>query len=117
MAARLWPNQDPIGKEFRLAADPQRGWITVIGVSGDVANWDSSDRPLPTAYVDATSLPAFPAYFFIRNLTGERIPSDEPLARAIDSLKYTIEGCRDRSRRRSDQRERVAARLSGRRRP
>jgi putative ABC transport system permease protein len=91
MADRLWPNQDPIGEEFALAAAPQGGWITVVGVSGDVAAWDSGDRHLPTAYVDATSLSAFPTYFFVRRPANERIASDEPLTRAIDSLKYTIE--------------------------
>ncbi len=90
MADRLWPSEDPIGKEFRLAADARRGWITVIGVSGDVANWDSSNRPLPTAYVDANSLSAFPTYFFVRKRSGERTLSAEPLTRAIASLKYTI---------------------------
>ena len=35
---RYWPNDDPLGKRFRLAHDGP--WYTVIGVSGDVVhNW------------------------------------------------------------------------------
>ncbi|HSC26729.1 MAG TPA: ABC transporter permease [Vicinamibacterales bacterium] len=51
MADRLWPDQGALGRRFRLQADPDGIWYTVIGVSGDIANWDLSDRPVPTAYL------------------------------------------------------------------
>jgi predicted permease len=35
MAAKYWPGQDPIGRRFRMG-NPQRPWITVVGVVGDV---------------------------------------------------------------------------------
>jgi putative ABC transport system permease protein len=34
MAARLWPNEDPIGKRFRPAQTEP--WLTIVGVAGDV---------------------------------------------------------------------------------
>jgi putative ABC transport system permease protein len=34
MAKRLWPNEDPIGKRIKHAADQQ--WQTIIGIVGDV---------------------------------------------------------------------------------
>jgi putative ABC transport system permease protein len=37
MAKRLWPNESPLGKRFRFAADSSRHWITVIGVVRDLA--------------------------------------------------------------------------------
>jgi predicted permease len=38
IARRYWPNQDALGKRFKLAVDGS--WVTVIGVSGDVVhNW------------------------------------------------------------------------------
>ncbi len=50
VARRYWPEQDPIGKRFKLAADGS--WITVVGVCGDVVhNWfarrdDTVYRPM-----------------------------------------------------------------------
>ena len=35
-AARLWPGQDPLGKRWRYGPDDSRGWVTVVGVIGDV---------------------------------------------------------------------------------
>ena len=38
IARRYWPNEDALGKRFKVAADG--AWITVIGVCGDVVhNW------------------------------------------------------------------------------
>jgi putative ABC transport system permease protein len=50
LARRYWPNEDALGKRFKLAHDGP--WYTVIGVSGDVVhNWftrreDTIYRPL-----------------------------------------------------------------------
>ncbi|MGH9859531.1 MAG: FtsX-like permease family protein, partial [Candidatus Acidiferrales bacterium] len=45
MAKRFWPNEDPIGKRFRLFT--RDGWTEVIGVVGDVRhNGLSSDTSL-----------------------------------------------------------------------
>src|SRR5262249_44890505 len=33
MAAKYWPNEDPVGRRMRVAAG---AWMTVVGVSGDV---------------------------------------------------------------------------------
>jgi hypothetical protein len=35
MARRYWGNLDPIGRRFRIGS-PQRPWVTVVGVVGDV---------------------------------------------------------------------------------
>jgi hypothetical protein len=45
LAAALWPNEDPIGRRFRLDAD--RPWITVVGVSGDLKLMGADDRKFP----------------------------------------------------------------------
>ena len=41
MAHQYWPNEDPIGRRFRLLYSP---WITVVGVVGDVKH-NSLDGP------------------------------------------------------------------------
>lgn len=35
LARQLWPGEDPVGRLFRLGADSQQAWITVVGVAGD----------------------------------------------------------------------------------
>ncbi len=35
MARRFWAGADPIGRRFRIGS-PQRPWVTVVGIAGDV---------------------------------------------------------------------------------
>jgi putative ABC transport system permease protein len=66
MAGRLWPDEDPIGRRFRRAADEDEGWFTIIGVSDDILTWDLSNRPQPTAYVLYSHVPVAEPVLFIR---------------------------------------------------
>jgi putative ABC transport system permease protein len=36
MARRYWPGQDPIGRRLRVGMNPQRPWVTVVGIVADV---------------------------------------------------------------------------------
>jgi predicted permease len=91
MARLLWPNESAVGRQFRLEADPERGWITVVGVSADVLTWDSSgEQPLPMAYLDLAAFPNRPVFFFARTRgTGQALPP-EALTRAIDALGFDL---------------------------
>jgi predicted permease len=87
LARLLWRNQDAIGRQFRLDAEEERGWITVVGVSRDVLTWDSSgDRPLPTAYFDLASFPAYPVFFFLQQRSAEQVIGAAAISSAIESL-------------------------------
>lgn len=91
MARELWPSQDPIGRQFRLDADPDRGVVTVVGVSRDVLTWDSNrDEPLPTAYLDFASFPYRPVFFFLRTRSAQQGVSPEGVYRGLDSLGFPI---------------------------
>jgi putative ABC transport system permease protein len=89
LAHLLWPNEDPVGRQLTLDADPQRGPITVIGVSGDVLTWDSNgDKPLPTAYLDAESFNAYPVFFFVRTRGAGQAVSREAIDRALAPVGF-----------------------------
>jgi predicted permease len=87
LADLLWPGQDALGQQFRLDADPERGWLTVVGVSGDVMTFDSSGpTPLPMAYVDVRSFDALPIMFFVRTGNGGQVVRPAVITDAIESL-------------------------------
>jgi putative ABC transport system permease protein len=91
LADLLWPNQDALGREFRLDADPQRGWITVIGVAGDVLTFDSSGpTPLPMAFLDARSFDRYPMFFFVRTADAAQIVGPAVINSAIASLEIPL---------------------------
>jgi putative ABC transport system permease protein len=60
LAARYWPNQDPIGKRIKLPWNPGREdepWRTVVGVVGDVKQY-GVDKPGASAlYVPHAQYP------------------------------------------------------------
>src|SRR5215469_2223840 len=41
-ARRYWPNQDPVGKRVKRVWD--KGWVTIIGVTGDVNEFSLASR-------------------------------------------------------------------------
>jgi putative ABC transport system permease protein len=88
LARLLWRNQDPLGQQFRLDADEERGWITVVGVSRDVLTWDSSgDRPLPLAFLDLESFPVYPLFFFVQQRNPEQFIGAGAISSAIESQR------------------------------
>src|SRR6185295_2301899 len=44
---QVWPGVDPIGRRFRLR---DAGWVTVVGVVGDVRHSGPSEPPQPQVY-------------------------------------------------------------------
>ena len=52
MARSLWPNQDAIGKRFKLSnLEPSDPWFTVIGVVGNVRQLSRTKEPRPGVYL------------------------------------------------------------------
>jgi putative ABC transport system permease protein len=70
MALRLWPDEEAIGRRFRMAAGDHGTWFTVVGVSEGILTWDVSNRVLPAAYLPYSHLPLREPGLFVRT-SGE----------------------------------------------
>jgi putative ABC transport system permease protein len=64
MAKNYWPGENPIGKRFHKGDDPNRPWITVVGIVGDV-HQVALDRPArPEMYISYLQQASFEANLF-----------------------------------------------------
>ena len=61
-----WPNSNPIGKHIKL--NDKTGWLTVVGVSGDVIRDWYGGKPTPMAYVPYSQWPAPNGSFLLRSV-------------------------------------------------
>jgi putative ABC transport system permease protein len=51
MAERYWPDEDAIGRRFRLGPDATEGpWYTVVGIVGDACHFSPKEAPPPQMY-------------------------------------------------------------------
>jgi putative ABC transport system permease protein len=51
MVRRYWPEQDPIGRRFRIGGNPGRPWVTVVGIVADVRHNGITDVVKEKFYV------------------------------------------------------------------
>jgi hypothetical protein len=52
LAERLWPGASPLGARIKwVGADGNPGWMTIVGVAGDVAGADPATPDDPAVYV------------------------------------------------------------------
>ncbi len=69
MARRLWPDQDPIGRQIKWGIDiPQNTspWMTIVGVVGDVNQSALGTEIIPQTYEPIEQQPNGPANFYRR---------------------------------------------------
>jgi putative ABC transport system permease protein len=74
MAARYWPNEDPIGRRITLGLPrPENPWITIVGIAKDVPRRLDS-QPEPAWYTSRVAAPQRHRYVFVRTgLFGETL--------------------------------------------
>jgi predicted permease len=66
MAARYWPNQDPIGRRITLGLPrPGNPWITIVGIAKDVPRRLDAQAE-PTWYTSRVTAPQRRRYVFVR---------------------------------------------------
>jgi putative ABC transport system permease protein len=63
LAHRYWPDQDPVGKQIKLVfpatlrpwdAQARQGWLTIVGIVGDVRDWSWSEPKVAQLYLPDT---------------------------------------------------------------
>ena len=68
MAARYWPNEDPIGRRITLGLPrPENPWITIVGVAKDVPHRAIDSQPEPDWYTSRVTAPQRQRYLFVRS--------------------------------------------------
>jgi putative ABC transport system permease protein len=67
LAAKLWPNADPIGRRLKLGApDSRRRWLTIVGVSGNVQHEQLTGEAGYDLYVPYTQVASSNLYLLLR---------------------------------------------------
>jgi putative ABC transport system permease protein len=63
LARRYWPGEDPVGKQIKLIfpatlrpwdAQPRQGWLTIVGIVGDLRDWSWSEPKVAQMYLPNT---------------------------------------------------------------
>lgn len=68
MAARYWPNEDPIGRRITLGLPrPDNPWITIVGIARDVPHRAVDSKPEPDWYASRLVAPQRHRYVFVRS--------------------------------------------------
>jgi putative ABC transport system permease protein len=68
MAARYWPNEDPVGRRITLGLPrPDNPWITIIGIARDVPHRAVDSKPEPDWYASRLVSPQRQRYVFVRS--------------------------------------------------
>jgi len=69
MAARHWPNEDPLGRRITLGLPrPDNPWVTIVGVAKDTPHRALDSQPEPDWYLSQTVAPQRHRYVFVRSL-------------------------------------------------
>jgi hypothetical protein len=86
-AHRFWPDQDPIGRRIRRAGD-HNPWMTIVGVVGDVRDYDLGVAPEPMLYIPFAQFNTrvAPIMVVVRASTGDPLGLVPDIRRAILSL-------------------------------
>ncbi|MGB7923672.1 MAG: ABC transporter permease [Pyrinomonadaceae bacterium] len=84
MAARFWPNEDPVGKRLQQKAKTD-SWRTVVGVISDTKQYSPEKEPPITVYYPHEQYVARSMYLLVRT-TADPAPMTAAVTGEIQSL-------------------------------
>jgi predicted permease len=78
MARRLWPQQDPVGRRFRLGpGGANNPWFTVVGVAGDMRRQGLEHEPIPQMFEPLAQNPSRLVMLLVRTSSEPRLMMEE----------------------------------------
>jgi predicted permease len=89
MARRLWPNEDAVGKRFRMGSSPQTPWSTVIGVVGDLRHAGLDVEPASEFYIWYLQGPPVSPFLVVRT-TGDPAGLAESVRAELKALEKDL---------------------------
>jgi putative ABC transport system permease protein len=96
LVRRYWSGEDPVGKQIRLHVGSTRapwqsldrkGWLTIVGVVGDIHEWDWGTEAIPSVYLPFAQNPSWLMSFVIRE-NGDSaaiVPAVRHIVNSLDS--------------------------------
>jgi putative ABC transport system permease protein len=93
MARRYWGHQDPIGRRIKeCRAEQSCPWLTVIGIVGDMREYDVPRTPRPTVYFPATQFasPRGVLRDWVIRTSGDPLNVAQSVREAIRSVDATL---------------------------
>jgi putative ABC transport system permease protein len=94
LARRYWPNADPVGQQIRLVFNttrtpwepiPHQGWLSIVGVVGDIRDWAWSEPKSGQLYLPETQDPSRLMSLVVRS-SGDRAQLTAAVRQAIESV-------------------------------
>jgi putative ABC transport system permease protein len=89
MARRLWPNEDPVGKRFKMGTNPATPWTTVIGVVGDLRHAGLDVEPASEFYIWYRQGPPVAPFIVVRT-QGDPAALAESVRAELKALEKDI---------------------------
>jgi putative ABC transport system permease protein len=90
MAARYWPNEDPVGRRITLGLPRHDNpWITIVGVAKNVPHRALDSQPEPDWYTSRVASPQRHRFLFVRSAqpTSSLLPAIRNQVAAIDRFQ------------------------------
>jgi len=94
LAQRYWPNQDPVGQQIRMIVPatvnfwepiPREGWLTIVGVVGDIRDWAWAEPKSGQLYLPQTQNPSRLMSLVVRS-GGDRAQLTAAMRQVVESV-------------------------------
>ena len=90
MAARFWPDADPIGQRIRLSAGfDSESWFRIVGIVADVHHVSLSRAPAPEMYRPYAQAPD-PGFVVVVKTTGDPASAGRVVREAVQAIDRNL---------------------------